>query len=458
MIKPSGNSGICEGPAGSISEVLGNVSSLVPLYGGQLQTLFSIGSSVLGTACDTPGNTPSDAITDLTAAVAQLNEEFNALAIGVEKIADLIADLNTREQYATFNDNYNKFVYGLEGSGNPSVSRYQMMIATYPNQPIYGSLAKFIEGTGGLTEGRLNDNTDSASIQIRTTAFQIDMAKNVISNMPDLVSALKTQCGNKDTIVGDVISTRINCDLLYKDIVLKSETAAEMARTMLKDEVTTVLNSRPEVIRILLKMGVQFYYDVEGKKGVRWEDALAYIDNYVAGPLRYAIKKALLAESIKPLDTFDPLEGFPPDLRQSMINHHCGITQTRKNQSGNTITETLPSVLEWYTNTLNGPYIVTHCEDGINKDNSPNLVDSTYYMTNNDSKLVNIMGSLIPDPKSSSISSEWPQRLDAAPINNITVFDLPSCKDMFYGWKSCTFTTFAFHSMLFTGVKDGVPQ
>jgi|GEM_PF-6297912 len=391
--------GTCSATADDgIFGALSAFSSMIPGYGVGLSALFSVGEGVMSDACAAGGTNIQDTINILSSRIDKLDSEMKVMNYDIDEITEEIylKDVSTK---------VNIFKTDIMG--------FQGMAFTYdeifydPSESAT-SMADYVQKHGGFNV--VFGLNVPFTKTITTTTDQVNAFNSLLLlDLTDLEGDLQTVCSNPSVIAGDVISTRVNCDLTINYLTTKSSITADQAKLMLEDEINTMLQALHDPksgidAKWLAAHGMEDFYYGQLSEGspvlhISWEDALAWVDTVIDAKVKN-IKEVLIGNmgkigAVSPTPKmFLPLDGFDPDLSASMIAHKCYLPQIQLTPNWNKPTMVnQPSVLEWYANPntpKGGPYIVTNCFDG------EDFIKSIYY-TNGGNKITNILGGLVPN-------------------------------------------------------------
>lgn len=364
--------------AQSVFSYMSSVASLIPMIGGPVSAMFSIGSQIMSDACPSP--------TEIK--LAEISNQISLLDSKIEAVGYKVDELASKLNIAAANEAIKK----LSNNYRTSINKYVNDYSSFTKDQ---SLSDYVKKNGGLKKSW--DSAANVKDLVNNTTDQLSKFEGLLSNrdIDDLKKSLDAWCSkNPANITGDVIANRIQCNIVINKALTTVTLSALQFKPMLKDEINTIVEARKtgNIDDAWLKANIaaDFTYMPDGASGnisVPWDQAAAKVDEIIDAKVKYLSDKLL---GVNKDQLYVPLEGFPEELSNGMIAADCFSLST----DGKT---KLPAVLEWYANTSdNKPYVVTQCKNGNE------FVKSRYYYqkrgaTDIDGKVVNVMGVLVPD-------------------------------------------------------------
>ncbi len=364
--------------AQSVFSYMSSVISLIPIAGGPVSAMFSIGSQIMSDACPSPTEIK---LAEISNQISLLDSKIEAVGYKVDELASKLNIAAANEAIKKLSDNYRS-----------SINKYVNDYSSFTKDQ---SISSYVKNNGGLKKAWAS----SANVKdlVNNTTDQLSKFEGLLSNrdIDDLKKSLDAWCSkNPANITGDIIANRIQCNIVVNKALTTVVLSALQFKPMLKDEINTIVEARKtgNIDDAWLKANIaaDFTYMPDGASGnisVPWDQAAAKVDEIIDAKVKYLSDKLL---GVNKDQLYVPLEGFPEELSNGMIAADCFSLST----DGRT---KLPAVLEWYANTSdNKPYVVTQCKNGNE------LVKSRYYYqkrgaTDIDGKVVNVMGVLVPD-------------------------------------------------------------
>lgn len=372
--------------AQSVFSYMSSVISLIPIAGGPVSAMFSIGSQILSDACPSPTEIK---LAEISNQVSLLDSKIEAIGYKVDELASKLNITAANEAVKKLSDNY-----------RAGINKYVNDYASFTKDQ---SISSYVKANGGLKKAWAS----SANVKdlVNNPTDQLSKFEGLLSNQDinDLKKSLDAWC-SKDpaNITGDVIANRIQCNIIINKVVTTITLSSLQFKPMLKDEINTIVDAKKSgaIDDAWLKANIasDFIYLADGASKntpIPWEQAAAKVDEIIDKKVKY-LSDTLLGANNDQL--YVPLDGFPDDLKKGMIAADCSSSVTVTDPLTQvTTTNVMPAVLEWYARTSdNKPYIVTQCKNGNE------LVKSKYYYqkrgaTEVDGKVVNVMGVLVPD-------------------------------------------------------------
>lgn len=346
------------------------ITGFIPVIGSSVGTILNVSTQTSKTLCTSDGS--------VNQRFDQINNELKRLDTEVRELGYSLKALSQRldQEVARL------YLSRME-------DRYRDMSNAYfvTYNGLNMSLVSFVNNTSGLRSSFKNNNnvrTLISSMQQQLNTF--DTFVNT-GNLDSFKSSLDRWCSNEQSMTGDIIKDRIQCNLMKNQVVSYLYTGAAQLQLMLGDEINTVIAARKsgDIDTTWLVGNIAGIPNGFGGKG--WDNSVDYVNKHIETRLDQAIT-ILIGKDGK--DIYNPLKGFPEKLSDSMKAANCGY----KTENGNV----LPAVSEWVLNNgkQQGPYIVSACH-------SENEVVNAryYYMQKNSSTIVNddvvnVMGVLVP--------------------------------------------------------------
>lgn len=360
-----GDSVMCETAMSSTFSYMGAMTGLIPVVGGGISAIFGIGNQIMSDACPNGNDQILQRLNAIENTLKEFNSKLDTLGFSIAELSKVIDTNQANNTLQTMNTNYSQLstdyftVYsGIVGSTN---------LATYVSQ------------NGGLRKAHAN------SQQIKNLLSKIPTQLNnfdkLLSN--DQIVTIKKSLDNlcsKPTAYGDIISTRINCNVATNKVLVTLDSSALRLKPLIEDEINTIAEALKsgniDTKWLINNASEKFVYE---SNVYEWSAAAAGVNKIIDAKVNF-INSTLVGSTGEKL--YKPLDGLSTQLSQNMINAKCS--------SG-----ALPAILEWHTADTVEPYIVTQCDDNGTK------VKSKYYYQKRGSKdidsgVVNIMGVLVP--------------------------------------------------------------
>lgn len=328
-------------------------------------SVLGVTSTLVGGACTTINtnamlNAISNKLDEIQGTLNSMNTQLGTIGIKLDLIASQIADATLQASYSGFNSdqlNVDKVIKTYQGllrpasSGNYSLKQfdnlnaYLLSLSSGFNQSTYSSNPALRSLLGDLkshldTYNRLLDSPRATSI------------RNSISAM----------CQNAETIVGDIVARRNQCNALVLAALGTSAASAQRLALVMDDLINAI--------------DAQFAAAAAARDDAKTEWLRGVLVNNLYPSLTWQqTREQLKTDMLRSLDSFfsivtpaivDPLDGLPTTLKTNLVNAGCD-----KSTGGSSV-----AAVEAWTITEAGPparapspgrYIVVQCKGRLDE-------------------------------------------------------------------------------------------
>lgn len=371
---------ICHDKVQSALNYVQNLVGFVPVYGDAIAAVAGFGSQVLSDACPKGGLDER-----ITKKFAEIDERLNKIDIELNGLNYTVANLQKKIATNETNNVLSDMYVAESNLRSLYLEKYTKLIET-------SNLNTYVQQNGKLK--KVFPNSENVRTLLNNIPNQITLFNNLISNqkLTNLKSALDSICIGTN-VSGDIISTRVSCDMAISRITYTYGFNAVKMKLMIDDEIATINNAikSGNVDTAWLKANIGGL-QLNGNQTISWDKAEDAVNKVIDDKINFINETLIGVDGSK---LYKPLDGLPETLQQNIIAANCSYRTNEKSPI-------LPAIKEWHTINENDasnktPYIVTECDDGTG-----NKITSKYYYnkhntTELDDKVMNAMGVLVPD-------------------------------------------------------------
>lgn len=366
--------------------IIGTLSSFIPIIGNGIGAIFDIGDQIYSSSCTGKENAKNEAnakwigdkFAEIDDKLNKFNQELNALKYTVDVLGHYVDTIDSQNTLITLNSHYNALVtdYFLPYSGLSSNT----------------SLVDYVAKNGGLKKS--TENSPLLGILLAGIPTQLNNFEDLLSNeqISKIKRSLDNVCKDSTKITGDAIATRIGCNIAATKVVATIDSSAIRTKAMLNDEITVITDA--------LKSGDIDEAWLTAHTGLTlktvihdfsWNEAIEKSNKVIDDKIKFVNDTLVGTDGSK---LYQPLMGFSTKLQQDMVS-------TKLNCASDS-NPNLPAILEWYSynaSEADKPYVVTLC-NSQDRNNVTRKVKSRFYYQDkfpfNYTHAANIMGVLVP--------------------------------------------------------------
>ncbi|MCC2625797.1 MAG: hypothetical protein K0R14_1670 [Burkholderiales bacterium] len=392
LTNTSSNNNLCD-PI-EMNDIFGGLSGFgalfPPPFNFMAGYLLDIGRGAAADACAAGKGSIQDVVAELSHRVDILDSEMSKAQYDIDHIAQLVNIKDMYNRISSFKSNRDDF--------QAKVDRYEEII----QQASESSLADFVQDNGGFRH-EYESNLAFAQL-ISSTTSQVNSFDQLLKyNLSGIEDDLQQAFSNPAIMTGDVVSSRINANLIINYLTSKVFFSKKQAEFMLNDEINVVQKALQDGDidqQWLVSKSMKYFYFTESDTqatAVPWESAPHFLNNLLNTKMQ-TVKNTLVGKAggllgqndITP-NMFPPLGNLPKDFADQLINHKCYIPSVKKDVRGNLVSYNMPFVIKWYANPNTpegGPNALVNCYNG------ESFSASTYYYKESGNVMTNIFGKL----------------------------------------------------------------
>lgn len=372
---PENSPAVCDKTIRSTFQYIQSLAGFIPVVGDGFAAAFGITGQILNDSC------PSPMDSDVAKKFAEIDDRLNQFDATLNDLNFSVAELH---KYVDMNQTTNT----LNTMNSNESALFNHYFDSYMEFTKDGSnLSTYVQQQGGLKKAF--DKSQKLRTFLSTTGAQLSDLENLLSNdqIIEVKKSLDSMCKEPNTS-GNIINTRIGCNVATSKVVYTLDLNALKMRAMLLDEINVISNAikSGNVTQEWLQANVGTTFKINGVSS-DWQSAADTVSQNIENKVSFVGNTLVGNEANNKL--YRPLDGLSETLQQSIKTAQC-------------VSGSLPAITEWHTihpndSTNKTPYIVTKCDDGTG-----NLVTSKYFYnkrgaTGVDDKVVNVMGVIVPD-------------------------------------------------------------
>lgn len=365
--------------------IIGTLSSFIPIIGDGIGAVFDIGDQIYSSSCSGKENAKNDAnakwigdkFAEIDDKLKKFNQELNELKYTVDALGHYVDTIDSQNTLIDLNENYGRLTTDY--------------FITYASLSSNTSLVDYVTKNGGLKKSM------SKSVQLQKLISSIPSQLNnfeyLLSNeqISKMESSLDNVCKDSAKITGDAIATRIGCNIVVTKVVATIDSSAIRTKAMLNDEITVITDALKsgDIDEAWLKENATSTLETT-KHNFSWNEALEKSNKVIDEKIKFVNDTLVGADGSK---LYQPLRGFSPQQQKEMISDLNCASDSNPN---------LPAILEWHSYNVSAtdkPYAVTLC-NSQDRNNVTRKVKSRFYYQEkfpfNYTRAVNVMGVLVP--------------------------------------------------------------